>query len=155
MRKGLSDIRIYESARILSEYGWAMRAYFIYNCPGRPFEARTEDFRMMARFLADLKKNTGVSLTLYANRGYVPEGLEARFRDFRIANGRETIKDIMEAAKICKGEGIMLDADVTGSDEALTRAAALEIKSNFADAISDFNSTQEIRALLAFLARPG
>lgn len=153
MRKGLTDVRIYEAAHILADYGWAMRAYFIYNCPGRLFDARTEDFKIMAEFLAGLRQKTGVSLTLYANRGYVPKGLEPRFRDFRIANARETIKDIMEAAKICKGRGIILDADVTGSDEALTNAAALEIKSDFAETVSEFNVSQRISGLLGWLAR--
>ncbi|VVB98082.1 Uncharacterised protein [uncultured archaeon] len=153
MRKGLTDVRIYETAHILAEYGWAMRAYFIYNCPGRPFEARTEDFKLMARLLAELKKETGVTLTLYANRGYVPEGLESRFRDFRIANEHETIKDIAAAAKLCKDAGVTLDADVTGSDEALTHASALEIKPGFAQAVSEFNAAQEIGALLGWLSR--
>lgn len=155
MKKGLSDLRIYEAARTLGEMGWAMRAYFIYNCPGRPFEARTEDFIRMAEFLSELKAATGVSLTLYANRGYVPEELAARFRDFRIANERETISDIAKAAEICRQGGIALDADVTGSDEALTSASALEIKSDFAQTISGFNMTQETSGLLKWLQANG
>ena len=153
MKKGLTDKQIYAAARILAKCGCAMRAYFIYNCPGRPFEERTNDFVAMAGFLSRLKSETGLSVTLYANRGYVPQGRTGEFKNFKFPNDREAISDLLAASKVCKQGGVTLEMDVTGSDEKMTSASSQKITSGFEDAINTFNKTQDVRFLEKFLAQ--
>ena len=152
--KNLSDKQIFDAAEKLLKAGWALRAYFIYNLPSRGHETASKDFEKMALFLATIKKLfPELRITLYANRGYRPENIKNNpaFKDFVIASEKETMRDTISVAKICKDADIVLDVDVTLSDEAMLNAKALKITTSFQKAFDDFNSTQDIAALKEYL----
>jgi uncharacterized Fe-S cluster-containing MiaB family protein len=130
--KGINDHQISSAAHLLSDAGWGMRVYIIYNLFESTPDARVKSLMDSVDFMAGLGLNGKASILVI--RGYEPKILKgtAQFRNFSEVDDQTALREFHEAAIYSIRKGVRFEIDSTTADQEATSFAIPYSKEYFA-----------------------